>query len=243
MTSTSTEDEKGSWWTDRAWKKRAGENIKGSGKTKWGKELGNQKRAPGDNGKYLIVEWQGEQQLQDCYLPAAGCLAFQALGVGIVVTWKHLWCVLPQDPAPYRNGNSHWWRRFLCSPSAWWQRPHESTSHQTCCTPGQAAAQAGFLGSTVRNIFHGTYLQEETAGCCTKGRNTNCSPSSFFHHPRFVVTLWRRGCLLQPCFFSSWPQAFGCCCFREEILESKEHFSCRVFKENKNLERRKIEYQ
>lgn len=116
ITSTSAEDEKGTWWTDRGWK-RVGEKIKGSEKTKWGKELGNQKRAPGDNGKYLIVEWQGEQQLHDCYLRAAGCLAFQALGVGIAVTWKHLWCVLPQDPAPYRNGNSYWWRRFLCSPS------------------------------------------------------------------------------------------------------------------------------
>lgn len=70
--------------------KRVGENIKGSEKKVRGRVWeSEQKRAPGDNGKLIITKWQGEQQLQYCYLPAVVCLAFQALGVGIVFTWKH----------------------------------------------------------------------------------------------------------------------------------------------------------
>lgn len=32
--------------------------------------------ALGDNGKLLLSEWQGEQQLEGCSLPAVVCLAF-----------------------------------------------------------------------------------------------------------------------------------------------------------------------
>lgn len=70
----------------------------------------------------------------------------------------------------------------------------------------------------------------------------NGSLSSSFHHQRFYRY---RGCTLKiwmcsSTFFFSWPRAFGCCCFRKEILEFTECFSCRVIKESKSLKRRKI---
>lgn len=139
-------------------KKRLVENINSSENTKWGKELRNQKRTAGDSGKQLITEWQRGQQLQDCYLPAAVCLAFSAFGAEIVFTWKHWWCVLAPDPAPYISGNSYWWGSGLwkkstnSSPAAFpsaCEQPHKSTSNQTCCTQAQ-----DFLVRTVRNSFY-----------------------------------------------------------------------------------------
>lgn len=40
MTSTSTEDEKGSWWTDRGWKKKLGRTLKAQKRLSGGKSLG-----------------------------------------------------------------------------------------------------------------------------------------------------------------------------------------------------------
>lgn len=40
--------------------------------------------------------------------------------------------------------------------------------------------------------------------------------------------------------FLSCPHGFGCCYFREKILEFNECFSYRVIKESKSLKRRKI---
>jgi len=73
----------------------------------------------------------------------------------------------------------------------------------------------------------------------TKGHHTNWSPGSFFHHPVFYRY---RGYILEKRMPSSTflPFLRACGCFREEILELEEHFSCRVFKKNKSLERRKM---